>query len=151
MLVADQRPAERALHGVVHPDTRLERTERPEAHVLVCRRDARRERERARRAHQRAQLCVQRECRVDVLRALRQAPLVARDDSRVEQRAEHHADHECGEDVTQGERERRGKCGLLQRGDPQEDEEVHRSLETRLREAEDQEQRVCGVSVSGSR
>ncbi len=58
VLVADQRPAERALHGIVHPNTRLECTECPEAHVLIRRRDARRKRERARRAHQRAQLCV---------------------------------------------------------------------------------------------
>lgn len=61
MVVGDQGAAEHALHGVVHPDTRLEETECPEAVARVGRHDARREGERADGAHERAELRVQRE------------------------------------------------------------------------------------------
>jgi hypothetical protein len=115
VLVADQGAAERALHGVVHAHARLERAEGPEADVLVGRGDARRERERAHRADDRAQLRVQRQRRVHTRLAVRAVAVgvaagmgsrgagVVRDDCGVQERPEHHADHERGEDVSQGE------------------------------------------------
>ena len=45
MLVRDERPSEGTLDGIIHPYTRFEETERPEPHVFIVGRHARRQRE----------------------------------------------------------------------------------------------------------
>ena len=54
---------------------------------------------------------------------------------RVDDGAEHHGDHECGEDVTQRKRILRRR-DFLKGWDPGEDEKVHGTFEACLRQAD---------------
>ena len=136
VLIRNEGPAQHALDRVIHAHTRLERAERPEAHALVRALHAHRERDRAHRAHERAQLRVQRQ-RCVARGRIERLVLSAREqghERRVEERADHHADHERGEDVPEGQ-DSAWLRGLLERGHPVEDEEVHGALKACLCEA----------------
>jgi len=133
VLVRDERTTKHTLDRVVHPHTRFKQAKRVKPPPLIPKRHARSQRHPAHRAHAAAQLRVQRKARIACGSDL--------GESGVDERAEHHGDHEGGEDVAEWER---GEDGVfLEGGDPEEDEEVHRSFEACLREAEDEEERVC--------
>ena len=63
-----------------------------------------------------------------------------RGDVRVEQRAEHHGDHEGRKDVAQWKGSFEGR--LLQRWDPYEDKKIHGPFENGLGQAKDEEDGV---------
>lgn len=105
VFVRDERAAEDALDGVVHPDARLEEAERPEARLLLPRAlpaasaRAHGKRERGYTADDRGERDVQcerggpRRCAVPV-----------NGYEGVQERAEHHRDHKVGKDVAEWER-----------------------------------------------
>ena len=64
------------------------------------------------------------------------------DDGGVQERTDHHRKHEGREYDSQWEGRR--LCSLLQCGDPNKNEEVHRSLETGLSETQNEQERIYG-------